>query len=377
MGMREGFATFLVVVSDRLPVEKMNVRSLFTSKEVPVHRMSWAYYLGGLAIFLFAIQLATGLMLLFYYEPTVSDAHASVDFITEHVSGGALIRNLHTWAASAFILVLLVHLLTTFAMKAFVKPREITWLSGIVLLLIAFGFGFTGYLLPWHQIAVNATKVGLQSIEEMGRYLPGALSEWPTQIRELIQGEAAVGQATLSRFYALHVVVLPLATFALLGLHLLAVQLHGMSPGVDEAEGSAGETSADTETERFFPFFVLKDFWLWGVAFLALFVLALCLPFESFFPYPLFEAYDSMGSTPDGIKPEWYFYFVYYPLELLPFWVVVLGSGAALAVLAAAPWIFKGTSRRTLRVLAVVATVYLVVVTLFGQTLYEIFRGGG
>jgi len=360
--------TALQVLSDRLPVEKMNVRSLFTSKEVPVHRMSWAYYLGGLAIFLFVVQLVTGLLLLFYYEPTVSDAHASVDFITHHVSGGALIRNLHTWAASALLLTLMAHLLTAFAMKAFVKPREITWVSGVVLLLIAFAFGFTGYLLPWHQIAVNATKVGLQSIEEMGRYLPGALSEWPRQLRELIQGEAAVGQATLSRFYAIHVVVLPLVTFALLGLHLLAVQLHGMSPGVDRPSG---------RTERFFPFFLLKDFWLWGVAFLALFVLALCLPFESLYPYPLFEAYDSMGSTPDGIKPEWYFYFLYYPLELLPFWVVSLGSMASLGVLTAAPWLFRGSSRRTLRLLAVVAALYLVVMTVFGQTLYEIFRGGG
>ena len=368
MGVRRGFAAFVDVVSDRLPVEKMNVRSLLTSKEVPVHRMSWAYYLGGLSLFFFGIQLLTGLMLLFYYEPTVSDAHASVEFISHHVSGGALIRNLHTWAASALILTLLAHLLTTFAMKAFVKPRELTWLSGVVLLLLTFGFGFTGYLLPWHQIAVNATKVGLQSIEEMGRYLPGALSEWPRQIKELIQGEAAVGQATLSRFYALHVVVLPFATFALIGLHLLGVQLHGMSQGVARPTG---------KTERFFPFFVLKDFWLWGVAFLVVFVLALCLPFESFFPYPLFDAYDSMGSTPDGIKPEWYFYFVYYPLELLPFWVVALGSGAALGVLAAAPWIFRGSSRRTLRVLALVAAIYLVGMTVFGQTLYEIFRGGG
>jgi len=365
---RSRVAAALRFLARRLPVEKMNVESLVTAKEVPVHRMSWAYYLGGLVLFFFGIQLVTGLMMLFYYEPTVSDAHASVEYLTHHVAGGALIRNLHTWAASAMILTLLAHLLTTFAMKAFVKPREITWLSGVLLLLLTFGFGFTGYLLPWHQIAVNATKVGLQSIEEMGNYLPGVMADWPRALRELIQGEAAVGQATLSRFYALHVVVLPLAVFALIGLHLLSVQLHGMSRGVDQPTG---------KTERFFPFFLVKDFSLWGVAFLVLFVLALCLPFEAFFPYPLFEAYDSMGSTPDGIKPEWYFYFVYYPLELLPFWVVALASGGALGVLVAAPWIFRGSSRRTLGLLAAGATLYLVVITLFGQQIYEIFRGGG
>jgi cytochrome b6 len=352
----------------RFPLEHLSFHSLVEKKEVPVHRMSWAYYLGGLAVFFFAVQLVTGLMLLFYFEPTVSDAHASVEHITRHVAGGALVRNLHTWSSSAMILTLFAHLLTAFAMKAFAPPRELTWVSGMVLLLIVFGFGFTGYLLPWHQIAVNATKVGLQSIEEMGAYLPAALAGLPAHLKELIQGGPAVGQATLSRFYALHVVVLPLAFFAVLGLHLLSVQLHGMSPGVDRPTG---------RTEEFFPFFIIKDFSFWGVVFLLLFVVALVLPFESFFTYPLFEAYDAMGSTPDGIKPEWYFYFVYYPLELLPFWLVALLSGAATGVLFAAPWIFRRTSRRTLRILAAAAALYLVVMTLFGQTIYETFRGGG
>ena len=354
-------------VAERFPIEKMDIRSLVQKKEVPVHRMSWAYYLGGLAMFLFMIQLASGLMLLFYYEPTVSDAHASVERITEHISGGALVRNLHTWAASCMIFAVMAHMITAFAMKAFARPRELTWVSGVLLLLVTFGFGFTGYLLPWHQIAVNATKVGLQSIEEAGTYLPGALAELPAQVRVLIQGGETVSQPTLSRFYALHVIVLPLAFFAVLGLHLMSVQLHGMSPGVDRPTGRA---------ERFFPFFVLKDAWLWGIAFLVLFVLALCLPFESFYSYLLFEAYDPLGSTPAGIKPEWYFYFVYYPLELLPFWVVMLAQNVAIVVLLGAPWIFRNTSRRTLGILAAGATVYLVVMTVFGQQIYEIFKGG-
>ncbi|MDX1583659.1 MAG: cytochrome bc complex cytochrome b subunit [Thermoanaerobaculia bacterium] len=365
--MAERLQNVTSFLSDRLPLEKLSVRSLITTKTVPVHSMSWAYYLGGLALFFFIIQLVTGLMLLFYYEPTVSDAHASVEHITSHVAGGALVRNLHTWAASAMIFAVLAHMITAFAMKAFDKPREITWLSGVVLLLIAFTFGFTGYLLPWHQIAVNATKVGLQSIEEVGRYLPEGLAGLPTRVRELIQGEAAVGQATLSRFYALHVVVLPLVFLATVGLHLLSVQLHGMSQGVDRPTG---------ETERFFPLFVLKDFWLWGIAFLFIFILALTVPFESFFTYPLFGAYEAMGSTPDGIKPEWYFYFVYYPLELLPFWLVGLLTNLALVVLVLAPWIFKGTRRKTLQILAAVATIYLVVITLFGDAIYHVFRGG-
>jgi cytochrome b6 len=353
-------------LGERLPLEQLSFEHLFKKKEVPLHRMSWAYYFGGLAMLFFVIQVVTGLMLLFYYQPTVADAHASVEYITEHVSGGFLIRNLHTWAASGMILCVLAHVITTFAMKAFEKPRELTWLSGVGLLMITFGFGFTGYLLPWHQIAVNATKVGLQSIEEVGAYLPGALAAWPGYVMEIIQGGPAVGQATLSRFFALHVVVLPLAVFGLIGLHVLLVQLHGMSKGVDRPTG---------KSERFFPFFILKDFEVWGVAFMAVFVLALCLPFEAFFSYALFEAYEPMSATPDGIKPEWYFYFMYYPLELLPFWVVMLGMNAIILVLILAPWIFKNTRRATLRWMAMAATAYLVIMTVFGQQIYEFFKG--
>lgn len=352
--------------AERFPVDKLNIQSMVTKKQVPVHRMSWAYYMGGLALFFFTVQVVTGLLLLFYYEPTVSDAHASVEYISEHVAGGALIRNMHAWSSSGLILVVMIHLLTTFAMKAFAKPREITWITGFFLLVLAFAFGFTGYLLPWNQIAVNATKVGLQSIEAFGQYLPGPMAEWPTLIRETIQGEATVGQATLSRFYALHVIILPLAMFGLLGLHLFSVQLHGMSRGVDKATG---------RTEKFFPFFLIKDFSVWGIAFLVLFVLAMCLPFDAFFAFPLSEPFDPLGSTPDGIKPEWYFFFMYYPLEILPFWVVMLAIHAIGAVVLLAPWVFGKTSRKTLTALAVAAATYLVVITVFGQEIYEMIKG--
>lgn len=355
-------------VAERFPVEKLNFESMVGKKEVPVHRLGWAYYLGGAALFFLGVQIVTGLLLLFYYQPTVSDAHASVEFIAEHVRGGGLVRNMHAWASSMMIACVIAHLLTAFAMKAFEKPREITWVTGALLLFLTFGFGFTGYLLPWHQIAVNATKIGLQSIEQVGQYLPGQMAQWPRVVKETIQGEAAVGQATLSRFYALHVIVLPFALAGVLGLHLLAVQLHGMSRGVDEPP---------SHREKFFPIFLIKDFSVWGVAFFLLFVVALCLPFESFYPYPLFEPYDPNGSTPDGIKPEWYFYFVYYPLEILPFGVILVASGIATAVLLLAPWIFRGTSRKTLRILALAGALYFIGMTLFGENVYHLFKGGG
>jgi len=350
---------------ERFPVEKMNFHYMFEQKEVPVHSMSWGYYTGGLTFFFFVIQVITGLFLIFYYQPTVSDAYLSVEFINNHVSGGSLIRNMHAWSSSAMIFFAMLHLLVTFAMKSFVKPRELTWIAGVILLFITFTFGFTGYLLPWNQIAVNATKVGLQSIEDVGQYLPGALSTLPQVLRETFQGEASVGQSTLGRFYALHVVILPLALSALLGLHLFQVQLHGMSRGVDEKP---------KRSEKFFTAFFFKDLEVWALAFFILFCLALCIPFESFLPFPLLAPYDPLGATPAGIKPEWYFFFVYYPLELLPFWVILLASLAAVLVLFLTPWIFRGTSRKTLRFIAVLAAAYLFVMTVFGQAIYEALK---
>jgi len=352
-------------LAQRFPVEKMNFQSMVQKKTVPVHRMSWAYYLGGLTFLFLVIQVITGLLLLFYYEPTVSDANLSVEYIMNHVSAGALIRNMHAWSSSCMIFFAAIHLITAFAMKAFTKPREVTWIAGVLLLVITMVLGFTGYLLPWNQIAVNATKVGLQSVDAVGQYLPGALSQLPHIVRETFQGGPMVGQATLTRFFALHVVLLPLALAGLLGLHLLMVQLHGMSQGVDKVA---------TKTESFFPIFFFKDLSLWAGIFLVVFVVALCLPFDSFLPFPLLEPYNPLGATPPSIKPEWYFYFIYYPLELLPFWVILLATMLGSAVLILTPWIFKDTSRRTLRYIAMVASVYLFTATVFGQRIYELIK---
>jgi cytochrome b6 len=353
-------------LGSRFPVEKMSYEAMVEKKEVPLHKLTWGYYTGGLTLFFFVIQVITGLMLLFYYQPTVTDAYISVKYINDYVKCGFLVRNAHAWSSSCMIFFAVVHLLVVFAMKSFEKPREVTWLAGVILLFITFTFGFTGYLLPWNQIAVNATKVGLQSVENIGTYLPGALSELPRMAREAFQGEAMIGQTTLGRFYALHVVILPFFMFLVLGIHLLSVQLHGMSQGID--------TSSQT-SERFFPIFLLKDLRVWTVAFFVLYVLSLCLPYESFLPFPLLEPYRALGATPLGIKPEWYFYFVYYPLELLPFWMVLLAMTILPIVLFLAPWIFKSTSRKALAAISIAAALYLVVITVFGDQIFHLLKG--
>jgi cytochrome b6 len=351
---------------ERIPLEKINVEDMVTKKTVPVHKMSWAYFFGGLALFFFVIQVITGLLLLFYYEATVSDAYLSVEYITHVVPFGGVIRNMHAWSSSGMIFSVGLHALTTFEMKAFKKPRALTWISGVAMLALVMTFGFTGYLLPWHQIAVNATKVALQTVEMVGELLPGPLSEWPLMIKEIVQGGPAIGQATLSRFYAIHVVVLPLGLIAILGFHLFSVQLHGMNQGVDQPTG---------KVERFFPNFFLKDLRVWITVLFVLSIIAICLPFDAFFPFPLFEPFDPLSSTPEGIKPEWYFLFLYYPLELLPFAVVMVIAGAGKVGLVAVPWLFQGATRKTLQILAGLFALYLFIVTLFGQHIYDFIKG--
>jgi quinol-cytochrome oxidoreductase complex cytochrome b subunit len=107
-----------------------------------------------------------------------------------------------------------------------------------------------------------------------------------------------------------------------------------------------------------------------------LFAAALCVPFESFFSFAFFAPYDALGSTPEGIKPEWYFYFVYYPLELLPFWMVAAGQTLAVGAVVASPWLFKHASYETMRRLAATITVYWVGMTLFGSAIFSFFKGG-
>lgn len=354
-----------VFFAERFPLQKLSFKEFVEKKRVPVHGMSWGYYTGGLILFFFLIQVVTGLLLIYYYQPTVSDAFASVQFINNHVMGGWLIRNMHAWSSSLMIFFAIVHLLVTFAMKAFEKPRELSWIAGMLLIIITFAFGFTGYLLPWNQIAVNATKVGLQAMEESGHYLPAALAQLPGVLRESFQGGSSVGQVTLSRFYALHVVALPFAALLLIGFHLLMVQLHGVSQGVDKPSG---------EYQPFIPIFFSKEMGLWLVSFLALFVLTVCIPFDSFQPFPMLAPYDPFGATPEGIKPEWYFFFIYYPLEILPFWVVMVATATVTLVLFLTPWIFRRTSRKILLSIAVLAAIFLLVMTVFGEKIYELFR---
>src|SRR3989441_4771887 len=197
------------------------LRSWLREKTVPIHRHTIWYYFGGMTLFLFSIQVVTGILLLLYYRPTAESAFESVQFIMAEVRFGWLVRSIHSWSANLMIFTLFIHMASVYLTRAYRPPREMTWISGVSLLVVALGFGFSGYLLPWNKLAFFATQVGTQivgSVPIVGSFL----------LKFLRGGENVTG-ATLTRFYAFHVAMLPALITALLVAHLLLVQLRGMS----------------------------------------------------------------------------------------------------------------------------------------------------
>ena len=179
------------------------------------------YCLGGTAFLCFLILVITGMFLAMYYKPTPAEAYKSVEHIMTEVPMGSLIRSLHHWAANTMIAAVMLHMIRIYFMGAYKKPREMNWVVGIFLLLTTTTFGFSGYLLPWDQLAFWATKIGTGiagSIPVVGEY-----------ISLVLVGGSDIGAETLTRFFAIHVLILPIAIAALLGMHFLMVRIQGIS----------------------------------------------------------------------------------------------------------------------------------------------------
>lgn len=287
-------------IDERLDLEP--IRHFIHKKGIPVHTQKIWYYLGGLTLFLFAVQVATGILLLLYYRPSADEAYESVQFIVTKVEFGWLIRNVHSWSANLLILAAFAHLFSVFFLKAYRKPRELTWISGVLLLFLMLGFGFSGYLLPWNELAYFATKVGTA--------MAGAVPLVGGFLQRFLRGGDEVTGATLSRFYALHVAILPAITTLLVGLHLLLVQRQGMSvPPKIEQRVKAGER---LPMMPFFPSYILRDLALWYVA------LALVAALAAMSPWEVGRKADPFAPVPPGVKPEWYFLAVFQSLKLFP-----------------------------------------------------------
>jgi len=331
------------------------VAHLAAKKEVPIHRYTIFYYLGGMALFLFLVQVATGILLLLYYRPSASEAFESVQYMMAEVPFGWLIRSIHSWGANIFVGVIVAHMLSVFFLKAYRAPREMTWITGAFLLFIALGFGFSGYLLPWNTLAFFATKVGTD--------VPAQLPVLGPLLSRILRGGSDVTGATLSRFYGIHVAILPAITTVLLGAHVILVQQKGMSVPL----------SIEPQKPRamkFVPDFLLRDAVGWLVA------VGLLAALAALFPWELGVKADPFSPAPAGIRPEWYFLSMfqslkYFPAEIGPVpgeMVGVLLFGLLGAVLVFVPLLDRRASRGLLSPwwnrLAVVALIGAVILTL-------------
>jgi quinol-cytochrome oxidoreductase complex cytochrome b subunit len=193
---------------------------------------AWLYTLGSASLFVFLVQAVTGALLAMNYVPSSEHAYDSVRYIGEKVLCGSFIRGLHHWGASFMVVLVSLHLLRTYFMGAYKYPREGTWMVGVFLFLVVIGFGFTGYLLPWDQKAYWATMVGTNIAGQTP--LVGPL------VSKVLKGGPDMGAATLTRFYALHVLVLPGLILGLIGAHLFLVVWHGISEPPARNRGPKG-----------------------------------------------------------------------------------------------------------------------------------------
>lgn len=280
-------------------------------KKVPEHKYDIWYYFGGICLFLFVIQVITGILLLLYYTPSGSEAYESIHMIMSQVKFGWLIRSVHSWTANILIGAIFIHMFSTFFLKAYRPPRELTWISGFFLLVLFLAFGFSGYLLPWNELSFFATRVGTDIV--------GVLPVVGEHIKSFILGGPSVSDATLPRFFWFHVAVLPFAATFIVGIHVFLVQILGMSKPIGLPESEVREVN-------FFPNFILKDSLGW-ILILTL-IGVLCV----FFPWEIGLKADPFVPTPLGIKPEWYFTFMFTTLKIVPSHVLFI-EGELLAIL--------------------------------------------
>jgi cytochrome b6 len=312
------------------------VQQIAKKKDVPVHRHTIWYYLGGMTLFLFMVQVATGVLLLFYYRPSAEEAYESIQFLMAEVEFGWLVRSIHAWAANLMIFTVFVHLFSVLLLKAYRPPREITWISGV-------------------------TRVGTEII--------GVVPLVGSFMLELLRGGPDVSGATLTRFYAIHVALLPAAAALFLGLHLFLVQKHGMS-----IPGGAEVNDPPRRSMPFFPNFLLRDLIGWLSAFAILAAMA------AFFPAELGVKADPFQPAPVGIKPEWYFMFMFQSLKYLPAHILflegeavgVFAFGIAGVLLLLVPFLdrreIRGERERLFVWLGIAAIVYIIVLTILGYT---------
>jgi len=310
--MKALFSSVYGWVDERLGLA--DIIEFASKKTVPEHKHSFWYYWGGISLFFFVVQSLTGVLLLVYYRPG-PEAYESVRQITYEIEFGWLIRSAHSWSANLMVAAVFIHMFSVYFMKAYRYPREFGWWTGMALLIITLLFGFSGYLLPMDDLAYFATKVGME--------IPNALPIFGEPMANLFRGGLEVSEQTVQRFFALHVVLMPMIFLPILVFHLYLVQKHGNATIPSEME----KPDYMRRSIPFFPNFIMKDLAMWLIALNVLALLA------SVFPWDLGEPADALKPAPMGIHPEWYFMSSFQTLKIFGNWFPgALGEGLGIVI---------------------------------------------
>ena len=326
----------------------------FLYKELPAGT-GWLATLGSLCALLFGLLAVSGLVLAMYYNPSPDKAYQSIDYIMRDVPMGALLRGIHHWGAGAMVLAVFLHLLVNFFSGAFKPPREGTWITGVCLFLVTLGLGFTGYLLPWDMKAYWATVVS----SNIPRDIP-VIGDFITRV---VRGGDTVSGLTLSRFYAIHMLLLPALLAAFAVFHIYLVRIHGL------AEPAAGEDKKESPSRyRFYPEHMFRSALVFAAVFGVIIGLALLRP-------PAME--EIAGTLVDSYlpRPEWYYMWLFQLLTFFPGRWELVGSLAlpalGLAALFAVPflgnkWVSKSAQRPLAMSAGVTCIVGIVYMSLMG-----------
>lgn len=343
-------------IDERVEIRDVVSKNL-TGYMVPANLNFW-YSMGSVLLAMLAIQFISGILLVIYYIPDVKEAFASVTYITNDVPFGWLVRRVHAMAANIFIAVLFLHMASTFFMGAYKKPRELQWMSGCVLLSLGLLAAFSGYLLPWSQLSYWGTTVATDIVS--------AVPFIGNQLVRIIRGGESVGQPTLGRFFALHVIVLPLLFMMFVGMHLFFMRKTGISapPGTDK-DG--------VKKIPFMPDFVLEDLKVTYIFLGILFIFVFYYP-KLYFPPDALEPANPFF-TPPHIKPEWYFLAIYQMLKLIPNkFLGVFVQLYLIVFLILLPLADPGSERRPLKrplflALSILVVLGFIVLTVLGKIL--------
>ncbi len=287
--------------------ERIKIRSVWdvlSNRPIP-GGASWFYVLGSTLLFIFTLQMLSGIFLSLYYVPTPDHAYASVKYIQHEAFLGSLVRGMHRWGASFMMVLIALHMLRVFVFGSYKKPRELVWLLGLGLIGIVFGFAFTGYLLPWDQKAYWATVVGTN--------VAGTVPVVGGLLVKIMRGGAELGNLTLSRFHAVHTYILPWSLALLAGLHIFLLELAGAGGRWDPARNTPDKT------EPLFPHQIFRDSLFILFVFLAIAALAVLSPAG-------LEPQADPTDTTYNPRPEWYFYFVFQLLRVFEGRYEVVGT---------------------------------------------------